>query len=57
MCPGLTHPNAVMEADVPKGTVVAVYAEGMEHALAVGLAVMSTQEMCVFLFHYLYRCL
>jgi len=44
MCPGLTHANAVM-TPAPKGTLVAVMAEGKEHALAVGCAVMSTEEI------------
>lgn len=44
MCPGLTHPNATMtKAD--KGTVVAIMAEGKEHALAVGICAMSTEDI------------
>lgn len=30
---------------VDKGTAVAIYAEEKEHAMAVGLTIMSTQEM------------
>lgn len=51
MCPGLTSAGAKM-TDVPKGTVVAIMAEGKEHALAIGVTAMSTQEMlvlCIFL--------
>lgn len=44
MCPGLTHPNAVM-TPAPKDTVVAVMAEGKEHALAIGCTAMSTDEI------------
>ncbi len=44
MCPGLTHPNAKM-TPAEKGTVVAIMAEGKEHALAVGFTAMSTQEI------------
>lgn len=44
MCPGLTHPNAVI-TPAEKGTVVAVMAEGKEHALAIGCTAMSTQEI------------
>ena len=34
MCRGLTSPGGEMD-DVPEGAVVAVYAEGKQHALAV----------------------
>jgi malignant T-cell-amplified sequence len=44
MCPGLTSPGACM-TPVEKGTVVAVMAEGKEHALAIGFTAMSTEEM------------
>ncbi len=44
MCPGLTHPNAKM-TPAEKDTVVAVMAEGKEHALAIGLTSMSTEEI------------
>lgn len=44
MCPGLTSPGAKMTS-VPKGTVVAVVAEGKQHALAVGLTAMSTDDI------------
>ena len=42
MCPGLTHPNAKM-TPVGENTVVAIMAEGKDHALAIGKTVMSTQ--------------
>jgi PUA domain protein len=43
MCPGMTSPGAKLPAEnIPKDTVVAIYAEGKEHALAVGLTNMST---------------
>jgi len=44
MCPGLTHPNAIM-TPAEKNTVVAVMAEGKEHALAVGCTQMSTDDI------------
>lgn len=44
MCPGLTSPGAKMTS-VPKGTVVAVVAEGKQQALAVGLTAMSTDDI------------
>jgi len=44
MCPGLTSPGACM-TPADKSTVVAIMAEGKEHALAIGLLTLSTQEM------------
>ena len=44
MCPGLTHPNAKM-TPAEKGTVVAVMAEGKDHALAIGCTAMSTEDI------------
>lgn len=44
MCPGLTSPGAKM-TPVPNGTVVAVMAEGKQHALAVGMTAMSTEDI------------
>ncbi|KAL1128943.1 hypothetical protein AAG570_013477 [Ranatra chinensis] len=44
MCPGLTSPGAKM-TEAPKGTVVAVMAEGKQHALAVGITSMSTEDI------------
>lgn len=47
MCPGLTSPGARMDVEVAVGMPVAVMAEGKEHALAVGLTKLSTQDMYV----------
>ncbi|KAK0082335.1 hypothetical protein PV325_010661 [Microctonus aethiopoides] len=44
MCPGLTSKGAKMTA-VPKNTVVAVMAEGKQHALAVGVTTLSTDDI------------
>jgi len=44
MCPGLTSPGAKM-TEVDTDSVVAVMAEGKEHALAIGLTKMSSQEI------------
>ncbi|KAF2883917.1 hypothetical protein ILUMI_22257 [Ignelater luminosus] len=44
MCPGLTSPGAEM-TEAPKGTVVAVMAEGKQHALAIGITALSTEEI------------
>ncbi|VDP69310.1 unnamed protein product [Echinostoma caproni] len=44
MCPGLTSPGARM-TQVPQGSVVAIMAEGKEHALAIGITSMSTDEI------------
>uniref|UniRef100_A0A1S4GID1 Uncharacterized protein n=1 Tax=Anopheles gambiae TaxID=7165 RepID=A0A1S4GID1_ANOGA len=44
MCPGLTSPGACM-TKVEKGTVVAIMAEGKQHALAIGLTTMSTDDI------------
>ncbi|EDV45973.1 malignant T-cell-amplified sequence 1 homolog [Drosophila erecta] len=44
MCPGLTSPGACM-TPADKDTVVAIMAEGKEHALAIGLLTLSTQEI------------
>lgn len=46
MCPGMTSPGGRLpESDLPKESIVAVYAEGKEHALAVGVTKMSIDEM------------
>jgi PUA domain protein len=48
MCPGLTSKGAKLpEEDYPIGTPVAVYVEGKEHALAVGVLKMTISEMWV----------
>lgn len=44
MCPGLTSPGAKM-TDAPKDTIVAVMAEGKQHALAVGVTALSTEDI------------
>ncbi|KAJ8916011.1 hypothetical protein NQ315_010879 [Exocentrus adspersus] len=44
MCPGLTSPGAKM-MDVPKDTVVAIMAEGKQHALAIGRTTLSTEDI------------
>jgi len=44
MCPGLTSPGAKM-TDSEAETVVAVMAEGKEHAVSIGVTKMSTQEI------------
>ena len=41
---GLTHPNARMTA-CEKGTVVAIFAEGKTHPLAIGKTSMSTEDI------------
>eukprot|EP00958_Prasinococcus_capsulatus_P017521 scaffold1978_cov381-Prasinococcus_capsulatus_cf.AAC.3 len=45
MCPGLTSSGAHMEDDIEEDTAVAIYAEGKQHALALGLTKMSTKDM------------
>ncbi|KAF0427075.1 putative PUA domain-containing protein [Gigaspora margarita] len=45
MCPGLTSKGARMDEDLPADTIVGVFAEGKEHALAVGLTKMSTEDI------------
>lgn len=44
MCPGLTHPNAEM-TECPENAIVAIFAEGKEHPLAVGRTAMSTADI------------
>ena len=44
MCPGLTSPGAKL-SDAPRDSICAVMAEGKEHALAIGLLKMSTNEV------------
>ena len=48
MCPGLTSAGGYLPpADValPAGTPVAIYAEGKEHAVGVGITKLGTEEM------------
>lgn len=44
MCPGLTSKGACMNK-VDKGTVVAIMAEGKQHALSIGLTTLSSDDM------------
>ncbi|XP_074651962.1 malignant T-cell-amplified sequence 1-like [Tubulanus polymorphus] len=44
MCPGLTSPGAKM-SDVPTDSVVAVMAEGKQHALGIGYTKMSSADI------------
>lgn len=44
MCRGLTSPGAKL-ADLTKGTIVAITAEGKEHAIAIGKMTMSAEEI------------
>ncbi|XP_041359978.1 malignant T-cell-amplified sequence 1-like isoform X2 [Gigantopelta aegis] len=44
MCPGLTSPGARMTR-VPKDTVVAVMAEGKQHALGIGLTKLKADDI------------
>jgi malignant T-cell-amplified sequence len=44
-CPGLTSKGAQMDSGIPVDTVVAVMAEGKEHALAVGQMKMSSDNI------------
>lgn len=45
MCPGLTSPGATIHDEVEAGTPVALYAEGREHAMAIGYTTLSTAEV------------
>ncbi|KHJ85411.1 hypothetical protein OESDEN_14864 [Oesophagostomum dentatum] len=45
MCPGLTSPGAKMTPGVPADAIVAVMAEGKQHALAIGQMKMSSEEI------------
>ncbi|KAI8849406.1 malignant T cell amplified sequence 1, isoform CRA_b [Chytridium lagenaria] len=45
MCPGLTSPGASLQPDVPAETLVAITAEGKDHALAIGLTKMSDKDI------------
>jgi PUA domain protein len=44
MCPGLTSRGGKV-ADVPKNTIVAIMAEGKQHALGVGITTLSSEEI------------
>lgn len=45
MCPGLTSSGARVEVTLDSGALVAIMAEGKEHALAIGSLLMSTDDM------------
>ncbi|EGF78855.1 hypothetical protein BATDEDRAFT_90296 [Batrachochytrium dendrobatidis JAM81] len=46
MCPGLTSPGGNLPSEsLPAETVVAIYAQGKEHAVAVGMTKMATDDM------------
>ena len=45
MCPGLTNPGGEISPGLPKGSVVILFAEGKEHAIAVGTLKMSSDDM------------
>lgn len=48
MCPGLTSAGGYLppaEHEIPADALVAVHAEGKEHAVAVGITKLSTEEM------------
>jgi PUA domain protein len=45
MCPGLTSAGASIPQDLPVDCPVAIYAEGKEHAVAIGMTKMSTTDM------------
>eukprot|EP00611_Tribonema_gayanum_P029849 TRINITY_DN8122_c0_g1_i1.p1 TRINITY_DN8122_c0_g1~~TRINITY_DN8122_c0_g1_i1.p1 ORF type:complete len:183 (-),score=32.64 TRINITY_DN8122_c0_g1_i1:43-591(-) len=45
MCPGFTSDGGRMEESIEAGQAVCIMAEGKQHALAIGLTVMSTDEI------------
>ncbi|KAK6463516.1 PUA-like domain-containing protein [Scheffersomyces coipomensis] len=46
MCPGLTSAGAKLpEENIPVDSIVTIYAEGKEHALAIGKLTMSTDDI------------
>lgn len=45
MCPGLTSAGARMEESLPSNRMVGIFAEGKEHALAIGITKLSTEEI------------
>ncbi len=44
MCPGLTSPGAKMD-DVAADTVVAIMAEGKQHAMGIGITTLSSKDI------------
>lgn len=51
MCPGLTSAGGRINPELAKDTMVAVMAEGKDHALAIGILKMSGTDMYYQLFH------
>ena len=48
MCPGLTSKGGWLppaEEDLPGGALVAIFAEGKEHAAGIGITKLSTEDM------------
>lgn len=45
MCPGLTSKGGFIEDGIAKDEIVAVFAEGMQHAMAVGVMKMSGEQV------------
>lgn len=48
MCPGLTSAGGYLppaESEIPANSLVAVHAEGKEHAVAVGITKLGSEEM------------
>jgi len=45
MCPGFTSPGGSIPKPLEAGSPVAIYAEGKEHAMAVGITKMSTEQI------------
>lgn len=45
MCPGFTSPGGDLPVSIEAEQPVAIYAEGKEHAMAIGLTKMSTEDI------------
>lgn len=45
MCPGLTSPGATLTPGLGKDQIVAVMAEGKQHAMAIGQMKMTSEEI------------
>ena len=45
MCRGLTSAGGALPVELPAGAPVAVYAEGKEHAIAIGTLALSTADI------------
>ncbi|KAI9290936.1 hypothetical protein K502DRAFT_163550 [Neoconidiobolus thromboides FSU 785] len=45
MCPGLTSKGADMPVSLPEESIVAIFAEGKKHPLAIGITKMSTEDI------------